>query len=357
MASKTDANPVAPIVKRAFGVTFAGQTVEEYTLTSPRGSSVSLMTYGATLTSIRVPDRAGTVGEVTLGFGTLAQYEFESPYFGSTIGRVGNRVARGEFTMDGKVYRIPRNNGNNHLHGGLIGWDKRIWTAEASMSGGPSIRFSLVDPDGTEGYPGTVKASVIYTWQDDVLKIQYYATTDAPTPINLTNHAYFNLKDAGASPVTDHQLKLFADWLTPVDEELIPTGEIVKVAGTPMDFTAGKAIGKDLQAAGGFDHNFVLREKGGLMRAAMVYEPATGRVMKVRTTEPGVQFYSGNFLDGSSKNRAGVSMQKHAGFCLETQHYPDSINQPGFPSTLLIPGQVYRQVTEYAFAVSDKAPF
>ncbi len=303
------------IERKPFGTTMAGEPVEEYVLSGARGASLHLLSYGATAARLRVPDRSGQVGDVLLGFDDLRGFELSSPYFGATIGRVGNRIADGTFTVDGRKYHVPLNNGLNHLHGGLIGYDKRVWRAEMSMSGGPSVRFSLVDPDGSEGYPGTIHASVIYTLADFgagvSMKIQYFATTTAAKPINLTNHPYFNLKDAGATDVLGHELQLFAAKYTPVNADLIPTGELASVAGTPMDFQSPQAIGARIGEAGGgmgYDHNYVLNSRGkSFAQAAAVHEPTTGRLMEVWTTEPGVQLYSGNFLNGSFKGRGGVA--------------------------------------------------
>jgi aldose 1-epimerase len=351
-----------PIEEKPFAG--SGGSVIEYSLTNSHGASVQIINYGATVTRLLVPDKDGKLGDVVLGFDNMDQYAEQSPYFGAVVGRVGNRIAKGIFSIQGVRYCVPVNNGPNHLHGGFKGYDKRIWAGETAMTAdGPSVRFTLTDPDGTEGYPGTVKVTVIYSLTgDNALKIQYFATTDKATPINLTNHSYFNLKDAGKSSIEDHAMKIYADFYTPVDDTLIPTGQIAPVKGTPIDFTAPKLIGKDLEAMGGkpigYDHNLVLRnQNGSFAKAVEVYEPDTGRLMEVWTTEPGVQFYSGNFLDGSVKGKDGTVYQQHNAFVLETQHYPDSINHPNFPCTILFPGQVYRQVTEYRFSAPGKAPW
>lgn len=354
----------ATIDKKPFGTTADGQAVEQYVLTTDKGATASFITYGATLIRLQVPDRAGNLGDVVLGFDNLKQYEDQSPYFGAIVGRVANRIARGIFFIDKTRYAVPVNNGPNHLHGGFKGYDKRLWKADTAMTAnGPSVRFTLTDPDGTEGYPGTVKVTVIYSLSgDNTLEIQYYATADKPTPINLSNHSYFNLKDAGKSSIAGHLMKVYGDHYTPVDDTLIPTGEIAPVKGTPIDFTGPKPIGRDLYSMGGnpigYDHNLVLNSQdGSFAKAVEVYEPDSGRLLEVWTTEPGLQFYSGNFLDGSVKGRGDVSYQQHSAFALETQHYPDSINHPNFPDTVLRPGAVYRQITEYRFSAPGQQPW
>jgi len=355
----------ASIEKSPFGVTSDGQTVNRYTLTNDKGVSADIITYGATLIRLRVPDKEGHLGDVVLGFDNIKKYEDQSPYFGAIIGRVANRIANGIFYIDHRRYCVPINNGPNHLHGGFRGYDKRVWTADAAMTAdGPSLRLSLVDPDGAEGYPGQVNVTVIYSVTgDNALKIQYYATADKATPINLTNHTYFNLKDAGSSSIGEHVLKIFATHYTPVDSTLIPTGEIAPVKGTPLDFTSPKPMGRDLLAVGGspvgFDHNFCLDHPNNVLseaEAAEVYEPVTGRGMQVWTTQPGIQFYSGNFLDGSVTGKKGVTYAQHNAFCLETQHYPDSVNHDNFSAVVLHPGDVYREITEYRFSASVHQP-
>lgn len=332
-----------------FGTTQDGQAVTLYTLTNANGTKAKILDLGGIITELWVRDAKGELGNVVLGFDSVEPYETKSPYFGALIGRVGNRIAGGKFTLDGKEYSLPINNGPNSLHGGLKGYDKRVWTVAATSDN--SLTLTLVDEDGTEGYPGTVSATVVYTLTDeDVLRIEYSATTDAPTPINLTNHTYFNLKDAGQTDALGHVVQFEADQYTPVDETLIPTGEIAPVAGTPIDFTSPKPIGQDIEAMGGYDHNVVLRNaSGALALAVTVTEPTTGRKMETWTTEPGCQFYSGNFLDGTLQGTGGATYGRHHAFCLETQHFPDSVNHDNFPSTILRPGETYRSTTEYRF--------
>jgi aldose 1-epimerase len=343
-----------------FGQTKEGQAVEIYTLTNRNGLTAKVMTYGATLTELIVPDRSGKPGNIVLGFDRLEPYLAGVPYFGSTIGRVGNRIAKGTFRLNGKTYKLATNNGPNHLHGGLKGFDKVVWKAEVAAAGA-TVRFSYHSPDGEEGYPGNLDVAVAYTLTDaNELHLDYTATTDKATPVNLTNHSYFNLAGEGSGGILDHVLAIYADQLTPVDDTLIPTGKLAAVKGTVFDFTTPTAIGARIAKVPiappvGYDHNYVLRPRGnmagsGLTLAARVTEPTSGRVMEVRTTEPGIQFYSGNFLDGTIKNRKGVPYEKHAAFCLETQHYPDSVNHPNFPSTILEPGRTYRTTTVYAFS-------
>jgi aldose 1-epimerase len=350
--------PRAGVLKTAFGQTKEGVPVDQYTLTNRRGMVAKVITYGATLTELVVPDRVGKPGNVVLGYDKLEPYLAGVPYFGSTVGRVGNRIAKGRFTLNGKTYTLATNNGPNHLHGGIKGFDKVVWKAETVPgAGAASVKFSYRSPDGEEGYPGNLDASVIYTLTDEnELRLEYAATTDKATPVNLTNHSYFNLAGDGSGDILGHVLMLAADQYTPVDEGLIPTGELKGVKGTVFDFTTPTAIGARIAKVPiappvGYDHNFVLRKSdaAGPRLAARVLEPKTGRIMEVLTTEPGIQFYSGNFLDGSLKNRGGIPYTKHAAFCLETQHFPDSVNHPSFPSTILEPGQTYRTTTVYRF--------
>jgi aldose 1-epimerase len=317
--------------------------------------TAKVMTYGAILTELHVPDRDGKPADVVLGFDNLDAYLAGHPHFGATTGRVANRIAKGRFTLDGKEYKLAVNNGPNSLHGGLKGFDKVVWKAEdVSGPGGPAVKFSYKSPDGEEGYPGTLSVSVTYTvTPDNALKIDYAATTDKATPVNLTNHSYFNLAGAASGTILDHELMLAADQYTPADDTLIPTGEIKPVRGTPLDFTSPTRIGARIdqikKEIGGYDHNYVIRpDTRSPAFAARVYEPASGRVLEMFTTEPGVQLYTANFLNGTHKNK-GVAFQKHQGFCLEAQHFPDAVNHPEFPSIILRPGATYTQTTIYKF--------
>ncbi len=351
--AKEDDMSAGSITKRPFGKTKDGQTVEAYTLTNGK-LSAEILTFGGIVTRLSAPDKNGNAGDVMLAFERLEEFEVPGPYFGALIGRVGNRIGKGKFTLEGKTYQLAINNGPNHLHGGIKGYDKRVWKASGGETAeGPALTLNLVDPDGMENYPGTMNVTVVYTLTTGALRIDYSATTDKATPINLTHHAYFNLKDGGKTDVLGHMLQIEADAFTPVDAGLIPTGEIAPVKGTPIDFTLPKPIGKDLLAMGGepagYDHNLVLRgAAGSLRRAARVVEPTAGRTLEVWTTEPGMQFYSGNFLNGQ-QGKGGVEYERHAGFCLETQHYPDSVNHPEWPSTILQPGGKYQTVTEFRF--------
>ncbi|HEV3339114.1 MAG TPA: aldose epimerase family protein [Pirellulales bacterium] len=347
--------------KSTFGKLPDGRQIDLYTLDNGHGVKAKIMTYGAIVTSVETPDRKGKPGEITLGFDSLDPYLAGHPYFGAIAGRVANRIAKGRFTIDGVEYKLATNNGPNHLHGGNKGFDKVVWNAEPSKSGA-ALKLSHVSPDGDEGYPGKLSVTVIYTLTDaDELRVDYAATTDKPTPINLTNHTYWNLADGGKSDVLGHVLKLNADRYLPVDAKLIPTGELTSVRGTPMDFTSPATIGARIDEVPGdpkgYDHCFVLNQPspGELTMAARVEERASGRVMEVYTTEPAIQLYTGNFLDGSLKSR-GADYKQHHAFCLEAEHYPDSINQPRFPSTLLKPGQTYRQTTVHKFLSSSGTP-
>jgi aldose 1-epimerase len=329
------------------------------TLRNASGMEVRAMTYGGIILSVRTPDRAHQIDDVVLGHDDAAGYFNNAPYFGAIIGRYGNRIARGMFALDGKPYTLATNNGPNHLHGGLKGWDQAVWNAAPFQDQrGVGIMFTHTSGDGEEGYPGTVQAAVTYTLTDDnQLRIDYQATTDKPTIINLTQHSYFNLAGSNASDILAHQLMIAADRYTPVDAGLIPTGELATVQGTPFDFRQATPIGtrinqKDtqLERGKGYDHNFVLNRQGdGLVLAARVFEPVTGRTLEVSTTEPGLQFYSGNFLDGTIAGKGGLKYGLRAGFCLETQHYPDSPNHANFPSTVLRPGHEYRSTTVFKF--------
>jgi aldose 1-epimerase len=349
----------SPVQKAAFGQTKEGIPVEIYTLTNQHGMVAKIMTYGATLTELIVPSKTGPV-DVVLGFDKIEPYLAGVPFFGSTVGRVGNRIAKGQFTLNGKTYKLATNNGPNHLHGGNKGFDKVVWKAEpVAANDGQAVKFTYHSPDGEEGYPGNLDASVTYTLtNNNELRLDYTATTDKATPVNLTNHSYFNLAGEGSGTILDHVMMINADQITPVDDTLIPTGKLEPVKGTVFDFTTPTAIGTRIEkvpgpAPVGYDHNYVLNaaSAGQAMRlAARVTDPKSGRAMEVRTTEPGVQFYTGNFLDGTIKNRKGIAYQKNAAFCLETQHFPDSVNHPNFPSTILEPGKTYKTTTVYAFS-------
>jgi aldose 1-epimerase len=327
--------------------------ITQYTLTNASGMIVKLINYGATVTDVITLDKNQSRGNVVLGYESLDGFlQRGNPYFGCVVGRYGNRIANGKFTVDGKTYSLAKNNNGQSLHGGLKGFDKVVWTGVPE--GDNSVKFTYLSKDGEEGYPGNLNVSVTYTLtNDNELKIDYSATTDKATPVNLTNHCYFNLSAGADSTILGHELSLKADSFTAVNKVLIPTGKNPPVAGTPMDFNTPKQIGKDIaQVEGGYDHNWVLSKKGNdLGLAATLYHAGTGRFMEVFTTEPGIQFYSGNFLDGSLKNtRDGKVYIKHAGLCLETQHFPDSPNQPSFPNTILKPGETYRHTTVYKFS-------
>lgn len=339
--------------KEDFGSLPDGTVVELYTLYNSAGLRARIMTYGAILVSLEVPDRDGRLADITLGYDSLEGYLETTPYFGAIVGRYGNRIAKGAFTLDGVEYTLAANNGENHLHGGIRGFDKVVWKAEPLREDrAVGVRMTYLSPDGEEGYPGNLASTVTY-WitEDNELKITYEATTDKATPVNLTHHSYFNLAGQGTGDILGHELQLFADRYTPVDEGLIPTGELRPVAGTPFDFTEPHTIGERIaRVPGGYDHNFVLTAGGGqLALAARVYEPTSGRVMEITTTEPGIQFYAGNFLDGTIAGKVDKVYHKHYGFCLETQHFPDSPNKPEFPSTILRPGETYLSQTIHRF--------
>jgi aldose 1-epimerase len=353
---------VAGIVSRPFGVLPDGRDVELCILTNGSGMQVSIATLGGIVTSLTAPDRNGQLADLVLGFDNLEDYLAGHPYFGAIVGRYGNRIAGGSFTLDDETYTLARNNNGNNLHGGEVGFDKALWVAEATTTlDGPRLRLHHISPDGDEGYPGRLDVTVDYTLSNDnSLRIDYVATTDKPTHLNLTNHSYFNLAGAGGSDVLGHELLINADHFTPVNESMIPTGEIRGVDGTPMDFRHTTAIGtriniedRQLQLGSGYDHNFVLNNADGdLALAARVSEPTTGRTMEVETTEPGVQLYTANFLDGSIIGKGGVAYGLRCALCLETQHFPDSPNQPRFPTTVLRPGGEYRSTTIYRFAIT-----
>jgi aldose 1-epimerase len=342
------------IAERPFG-TFEGNAVTEYTLTNASGMQVGIINYGGTVTKIITPDKNGAMGDVVLGYDSLSGFlQKTNPYFGALIGRYGNRIANGKFTLDGKAYTLAGNDHGNSLHGGNKGYDKVWWNIE-KLAGDSSLKLTYLSKDGEEGYPGNLNVQVVYTLgADNSLKIDYTATTDKATPINLTNHCYFNLSAGKDSTILNHELMIDADKFTPVNDKLIPTGKIEDVKNTPMDFTTAKKIGRDIDSVkGGYDHNWVLNKKGNsLDKVATLYEPNSGRFMEVFTTEPGLQFYSGNFLDGTLSNtKNGQKYVQHAALCLETQHFPDSPNQPSFPNTILKPGETYSHSSVYKFSV------
>jgi len=352
---------LASVEMRHFGKDSDGNEITAYLLRNGSGMSVEILDYGGIVTRLNVPDRNGILADVVLGYDSMKGYLEDSPYFGAIIGRVGNRIANGSFSLQGKSYSLVTNNAPGgqpcHLHGGLRGFDKVLWSAEPRVKGGEaSLELHRLSPDGEEGYPGNLSVSVVYTLtSDNALKMTYRATTDKPTPVNLTNHSYFNLR--GEGDILGHELTLYASRMTPVDKGLIPTGEFASVGGTPFDFRSPIPIGDRIEDRNqqmsygiGYDHNWIL-DKGeeDLSRAAVVYEPNSGRVMEVWTQEPGVQFYSGNFLDGSNVGKSGVVYEYRSGFCLETQHFPDSPNQSDFPSVVLEPDEEYQTTTLYKF--------
>jgi len=352
------------ITAEPFGTTPEGEAVQLFTLTNANGIEIKAISYGGIITSLKTPDREGTLGDIVLGFDDLQSYLDGSPYFGAIIGRYGNRIGGAAFQLDGVTYTLPANDGQNSLHGGDKGFDKVVWAGEPfDNQDGVGVVFRYTSPDGEEGYPGTLEVAVTYTLtSSDELIVDYHATTDKATPVNLTQHSYFNLKDAGASEILGHELTLAADEYTPVDATLIPTGELAPVEGTPFDFrtphTIGERIGAEdqqLEFGGGYDHNWVLNgtPADGMTLAARVYEPTTGRTLEILTTEPGIQFYSGNFLDGTLTGKGGVVYQYRTGFCLETQHFPDSPNKPQFPSTILRPGEGYTTRTIFRFGTEE----
>ncbi|MGZ5497241.1 MAG: aldose epimerase family protein [Candidatus Aminicenantales bacterium] len=355
--SPEQGDPTMKTKREHFGRLADGTAVDIYTLTNASGLEARIMTYGAILVSLKVPDRNGALADVNLGFDSLAGYLGTHPYFGAIIGRYGNRIAKARFTLDGVEYRLAPNNNGNTLHGGVKGFDKVVWKAEpVKVAYGTGVKLTTLSKDMEEGFPGNLAVTVVYTLTDtNELEIRYEATTDKATPVNLTNHAYWNLKGEGQGDVLGHRLQIEADKITAVDSaaNLIPTGEIVPVAGTPFDFTSPHTIGERIaKVEGGYDHNFVLRSGGGaLALAARVEEPVSGRILEIWTDQPGIQLYTGNFLDGTVIGKGGHAYGKHFAFCLETQHFPDSPNQPNFPTTILRPGQTYRTVTAHKFSV------
>ena len=351
--------PQIRVTKVPYARTADDKAVDIITLRSPSGVEMTVLTYGGVIATLKTPDRSGALDDIVLGFDNLKMYEEKSPYFGCLIGRYGNRIAKGKFALDGTSYTLATNNPPNHLHGGVKGWDKVVWSAEPFQNAtSVGAVLSYTSKDGEEGYPGTVKATVTYTLTDmGQLIIDYRATTDKATVINLTQHSYFNLAGSKANDILGHELMLNAQQYTPVDDTLIPTGEIATVEGTPFDFRTSTKIGArindphvQIKRGLGYDHNFVLARTGpGLVEAAKVVEPVTGRTMTISTTEPGIQFYSGNFLKGDLTGKGGRVYPHRGGFCLETQHFPDSPNQPKFPSTVLRPGEEYKSQTVFTF--------
>ncbi len=365
MSLKAPSSKLAPRIHiQHFGRTREGEEVQAFRLENPSGMQVGITNLGGILTHLWVPDRNGQLADVVLGFDQLEAYLDNGPYLGAVIGRFANRIGNGAFTLDGKRYELAKNDRPNgqpcHLHGGTMGWDKVVWRATATIEDNvPTVKLQHFSPDGDEGYPGAVDVTVIYRLlPDNSLEISYSAISDAPTPVNLTNHAYFNLCGEGHPSVAEHILTVHSDAITPVNSGSIPTGELLKVDGTPFDFRQAKAIGEAIDAphdqlmyTGGYDHNFVLKkqETDAFVLAAEVYEPQSGRVMETWTSEPGVQFYAGNSLDGTLTGKSGKPYLRRSGFCLETQHYPDSPNQPQFPSTILRPEKPFQSRTVYRF--------
>jgi aldose 1-epimerase len=349
------------VKKQAFGKMPDGTAIDLYTLVNANGMQAAISNYGGTVVSLTAPDRSGKFADVVLGMEDLAGYLKGVPFFGATIGRYGNRIGHGQFKLDGKTYNLPKNDGDNTLHGGPEGFDKRVWTAhEMNGADGPGLELTYLSKDGEMGFPGNLSAKVVFTLTNkNELKIDYTATTDKDTVVNLTNHSYFNLAGQGEGDILQHQVTINADRFTPVDSGLIPTGELRAVKGTPFDFTKATAIGarigqndQQLQFGKGYDHNWVLNKgNGGSTKAAEVYEAKSGRVMEVWTTEPGLQFYTGNFLDGTIRGKGGRVYVHRGAFCMETQHFPDSPNKPSFPSTELKPGATYHTTTMYRFSV------
>jgi aldose 1-epimerase len=351
------------IRKQPFGKTASGDQIDLYSLTNKKGMEVSVTNFGATVVTLRVPDRSGKAADVVLGFDNLEGYENGKSYFGATVGRYANRIGGGQFSIGGKTYTLPKNNGNNSLHGGIVGFNKKVWKArEIASKDGESLELSYLSVDGEEGFPGNLSVKVVFTVpaERNELKIDYSASTDKDTVLNLSNHSYFNLAGEGNGDILDHVLTLHAKQFTPVDQTLIPTGELRDVAGTPMDFTSANVIGKRIDSdyeqlvfGKGYDHNWVLARSDGGNHAALAaeaYDPKSGRRLEVLTTEPGVQFYSGNVLDGSAKGKGNKVYGRRAAFCLETQHFPDSPNHPNFPSTLLKPGSAFHSETVFRFS-------
>lgn len=353
-SNTAQSSPSSPTIShQPFGTTKDGHSISEYTLSNPGGVSTSILTWGGIVRTILVPDKNGTVADVVLGFDDLAPYEERHPYFGTITGRFANRIARGRFTLDGTTYSLATNNGPNHLHGGIKGFDRVVWDSKTSTTPtSASLILSHVSPHGDEGYPGAVSVEVTYTLaSDNSLTVHYKASTTKATPINLTNHSYFNLAGHSSGDVLAQTLTIDADRFVPVDETSIPLGPLQKVGGSPFDFTSPHEIGARISEVGiGYDHTYVLSDTPRpLHLAARAVDPSSGRYLEVLTTQPGVQLYTGNYLDGSGKGKGGATYKKHAGFCLETQHFPDSINQPNYPSTILRPGETYSSTTVMRF--------
>ena len=355
------AHAQATVTKTSFGKTSSGENIDLYTLRNANGVETTITNYGGIVVSLKVPDRNGKFDDVVLGFNDLESYTKPGPYFGALIGRYGNRIAKGRFTLNGVEYKLATNNGENHLHGGIKGFDKVVWTGrEMKTKAGPTVILTYLSKDGEEGYPGNLRVRVVYTLTNkNELKIDYSATTDKDTVTNLTHHSYFNLRGAGNGDILQHEVKINADRFVPIDTGSIPLGELRKVMGTPFDFLKSTAIGaridqddEQLKNGSGYDHTFVINGRPGTLRlAATAYEASTGRTMEVWTTEPGMQFYTGNFLDGLT-GKSGKAYPRRSGFCFETQHYPDSPNQPSFPTTTLRRGATYKSTTIYRFAAT-----
>lgn len=357
---KTQKDSLA-IVQDDFGKLPSGEAIEKYTMTNVNGMEVSVINYGGIITNLKVPDKNGKIADVVLGFNSLDGYLTPPPYFGAIIGRYGNRIAKGKFSLDGTDYTLAQNDGENHLHGGNKGFDKVLWdVTKISNAESVALQLHYLSKDMEEGYPGNLNTTVTYTLSNDnTLKVNYEANTDKTTIVNLTQHSYFNLSGDFSKDILDQKISINADTFLPVDATLIPTGEFKEVAGTPFDFKQAKMIGKEinqenqqLERGLGYDHCWVLnRDSDGLSLAATAYDPGSGRFMEVFTTEPGIQFYSGNFLDGTLKSKSGGTYGKRSGFCLETQHYPDTPNQEGFPSVVLNPNETYTSETTFKFSV------
>jgi aldose 1-epimerase len=354
-----ESNTLVTITQSDYDTTANGEKVDRFTLKNTNGMQVDIITYGGRITAISVPDKTGKFENVTLGFDTLELYEGNNPFFGALVGRYGNRIAKATFDLEGTTYHLAANNGPNSLHGGIKGFDKVVWSVVGTTQGEEaSLKIGYLSKDMEEGFPGNLQTVVTYTLTtDNTLTVDYEATTDKTTIVNLTQHAYFNLSGDFTREITDHVLQMDADQLVPVDDQLIPTGELTPVSGTPFDFRTPKRVGQDINAdheqikkGGGYDHCWVLNNQDkGLRQVAVLEHPASGRVMEVATTEPGIQFYTGNFLDGSLPIPGGGTYQKRSGLCLETQHYPDSPNQPSFPSVTLQPGETYNTTTTFTF--------